>query len=173
MNRIKLRKIKFSEWMSEETNCFKAEILFDGKLVGMCENEGRGGSTYCYPSSIETKLLFATAEDYCKSLPPIEYGPMFNMEAFTVDSNLENVVDRLFEIWLTAKDEKKKEKDYEKGICFTKFSGSYRVRQYRMGTTAVKISDMMKDPKGKDMLKKDYDMLISGGYKVLNTNLNF
>ena len=44
--RISLKAAKVVRWMSEETICFTASVLFDGKVIGEVSNEGRGGCTY-------------------------------------------------------------------------------------------------------------------------------
>jgi len=44
-NKLELRKIKFFEAGSEETNCFVAEIYKAGKRVGHANNDGHGGDT--------------------------------------------------------------------------------------------------------------------------------
>lgn len=51
MNKVELKKVQFSERMSEETYCFSADIYFNGKNIGYCENRGHGGSTdvHCNP----------------------------------------------------------------------------------------------------------------------------
>ena len=43
--KIELKKISFSERMSDETNCFIADLYINGKKVGECNNDGRGGCT--------------------------------------------------------------------------------------------------------------------------------
>lgn len=172
MNRIKLKNIKFSEDFSEETHCFRADIYFDNKLVGQCENEGRGGSTYCYHYDIEYKQKFAEAEEYCKSLPPIKYDTKYGNEGFELDCNLEHVVDLLFDDWLKAKDDKKMKKNFEKGICFGDDFG-YQVTTFKLGGKGITINEIIKTQQGIDHLKKTCAEKISQGYKILNTNLPF
>jgi hypothetical protein len=41
--KIELRKISFNERMSEETNCYAADLYVDGKKVGEVGNDGHGG----------------------------------------------------------------------------------------------------------------------------------
>jgi len=107
MERVKLKNIKFSEWNSEETNCFQSDIYFDNKKVGFCSNEGRGGNTHCQWISVDTKEKFKEMEEYCKTLPDIEYpSTLTGHEKFSIPSDLENVVDRIFEEWLEQKEDK-------------------------------------------------------------------
>jgi hypothetical protein len=44
--RITLKSFKTVKWMSEETTCFTATVLLDGKTIGEASNEGHGGSTF-------------------------------------------------------------------------------------------------------------------------------
>ena len=39
-------RVKVNQSFSEETLCFRAEVLLDGKLVGYAFNEGHGGPTH-------------------------------------------------------------------------------------------------------------------------------
>ena len=49
---IQLKSIKFSEHLSEETNAFTANLYVDGKKIGYCRNDGRGGNTLVQPYGI-------------------------------------------------------------------------------------------------------------------------
>lgn len=41
-NVVELRNLKFYEEMSEETNCFSADVYFNGNFAGNARNDGRG-----------------------------------------------------------------------------------------------------------------------------------
>lgn len=41
--RLTVKNYKRVEWMSEETDCYKASLYLDGKRIGTAENEGHGG----------------------------------------------------------------------------------------------------------------------------------
>lgn len=45
-SRITIKSFKTVKWMSEETICFTASVLFDGKVIGEASNEGHGGCTF-------------------------------------------------------------------------------------------------------------------------------
>lgn len=112
--KIELKNIKFSEAMSEETSAFTADIYVDGKKVGYAKNTGQGGPTdYLHYSDEKdsNREILGKAEKYCESLPEIVYG------TFSVKSDLENVIDNLFEDWMKKKDEKKMEKQFNSKIC--------------------------------------------------------
>jgi hypothetical protein len=94
--------------MSEETNAFVADVYVNGKKVGYAKNDGHGGSTNVrsYP---DTRDQFKKAEGYCKTLPDTVHK-CEGMKPFTMKSDLESVVDELFETWLKQKEVKKLEK---------------------------------------------------------------
>ena len=63
---LELRKIKFFEAGSEETNCFVADIYKKGKKVGQANNDGHGGDTLARISDMtdqDYKLLTRWADD--------------------------------------------------------------------------------------------------------------
>jgi len=46
--RITIKSFKTVKWMSEETICFTASVLIDGKVIGEASNEGHGGCTFIH-----------------------------------------------------------------------------------------------------------------------------
>jgi len=171
MERVKLKNIKFSEWNSEETNCFQSDIYFDNKKVGFCSNEGRGGNTHCQWISVDTKEKFREMEEYCKTLPDIKYK-IEGHEEFTIKSDIENVVDRIFEEWLEEKEDKKMEKNFDKGICFgTKHQ--YQISSFKVNGKPLPISEILKTQVGVFKLRTYCDNLKREGHTILNTNLPF
>ncbi len=173
MDRIQLKNIKFSEWNSEETNCFRGDIYFDNKKIGYCMNEGRGGDTYCYPNNIKDKEKFKEMEDYCKSLPDIEYPSILTgHETFSIPSSLDNVVDRIFESWLEQQEDKKLEKNFDKGICYgTKTQ--YQILQFKVNNKKINLKEMLNNDRGVNVVRHHIEKLVQEGHIVLNTNLPF
>ena len=162
--KIELKNVKFSEHMSEETNAFTADVFVDGKKVGYCKNDGCGGSTNVQ-SFPETREQFKKAEDYCKTLPDIEFNGS-GFKSFTMKSDLEMVVDELFETWLKDKETKKLEKKMENHVMWGKPKGSSYVQ--------VKFLKPLKQiDKGilQSMLNK-YKKEFKEGEQFLNTNLD-
>lgn len=172
MERITLKNIKYSEWNSEETHNFYGEIYFDKKKVGYCTNEGHGGNTYCIWNSIEDKPKYNEMIEYCKTLPPIVVEGMFGHESFEIDSNIENICDKLFEDWLQKKEDKKMEKNFNKGICFGNDT-QYQITTFHLGGKSITISELIKTQKGIDHLKTTCEEKKKQGHKILNTNLPF
>lgn len=158
---IELKKIQFSERMSEETNCFIADLYINGKNAGEAKNEGCGGPTSYYSNSREGQKLIEEAEEYCKSLPKVKYGDM------EWDQSLEGIIDELLENYLKLKEEKKRLKSMEKSILIGIPNGlSYRVFEWR----GKKLSDIPKP-----LLQKTIEDLrakyCKDGAVILNTNL--
>lgn len=62
---ITLKSIKVVRWMSEETICFTASLVFNGEVVGTVSNEGRGGETFAHidPSRRSEVEAFAATID--------------------------------------------------------------------------------------------------------------
>jgi hypothetical protein len=69
LSRITLKSFKTVKWMSEETTCFTAIVLLDGKVIGEASNEGHGGSTFLH---FVSPLSKATAEEFAKSISPAD-----------------------------------------------------------------------------------------------------
>lgn len=162
--KIELKKVHFSESLSEETNAFTADVWVNGKKVGYVRNDGHGGNTNVRPYSGVTTKLFNECEDYCKTLPPHIYE--HNGESHELKCDFESVVDDLFEKWLKKKEEKKMEKQYIKGIVYKTPSGY--TTTYWKGFT---IPMMLNSEKGRTTLRTTLERLRGQGKEILNTNL--
>lgn len=165
--KIELKKIKFSEHLSEETNAFTAEIYINGKNAGYAKNDGHGGCTF-YHAYEGKRDLIEQAEQHCLTLPPINYG------TFQIDMNLENKIDQLFEEWLKSKDEanlqKKLQKDMLDGLCI-KTNGGYEKLTWKSGKITVTIAQMIRVENGKKMLRDKIAQVRGEGKEILNTNI--
>lgn len=72
---ISFADFKFCEWMSEETNCFRATLVVDGKPIGEAYNEGHGGPAYyhCYGGTPEeTQSNYALVRDVSRLIEEVE-----------------------------------------------------------------------------------------------------
>jgi hypothetical protein len=161
--KIELKKISFSERLSEETNAFVADLYINGKKAAYVKNDGQGGSTDYQPYEGMYALVNEAAR-YAKTLPSKKYGTL------TIESDLEVVIDDLFTKWLTDKEAKKfgkkLSKDCEKGIC-TKTANGYTLHQFKGYT----IASLLLHPSGKVALKKAIDKFKSEGLEILNKNI--
>lgn len=129
--KIELKNIKYSEWGSEETHCFQANIYLNGKKVGFCDNDGKGGCTnYCgieHHWSNDIKLM----EEYCKTLPPIVYDASLGGKSFKIDMTLEHYLDNLLMDYLKGKEMAKMTKKMEKAILIGN-NRSYQIIGFKM-----------------------------------------
>ena len=161
--KIELKKIKFSEHLSEETNAFTADLYINGKNAGYVKNDGQGGCTDYYPNEGMRELV-NEAEQHCLTLPPINYG------TFQIDMNLENKIDQLFEEWLKSKDEAKLQKDMLDGL-YIKTNGGYEKLTWKSGKITVTIAQMIRVENGKKMLRDKIAQVRGEGKEILNTNI--
>ena len=78
---LEMKAIKFSEWGSEETYCYQANVYLDGKPLAMVSNDGRGGCDREYSHNKfkgDYRATMKKIDEYFKSLPntdPCEYFP--------------------------------------------------------------------------------------------------
>jgi len=161
--KIELKKISFNERMSEETNCFIADLYINGKKVGYVKNDGRGGCTDYYGDSPESNVLIREAEAYCKTLPKVrveEYD-------FEFQPTLESMIDEEFEKYLKTKADKKMEKLFLTAIVVGKPNGnSYRYINFKQPLSAIPMSKLVFYVAKIVSECKDKEVL-------LNTNLKF
>lgn len=171
--KIELKNIYFSERMSEETNCFSADVYVDGKKFLEAKNNGHGGCTDYhihpslykngkYPDDFREKL--EALEEHCKALPPIMYHKT------SLPMNLEFKIDILFDDWLKAKEEVKAQKTIAKKMQLGIVSGT--LDRYTTTTWGkLTIPELLARPDGVAVLKKKVADLKANGISILNTNL--
>ncbi len=76
LSRLSLRKLKIHEDMSEETTCFSAELLLDGRMIAYVKNDGHGGCTDIHTYDLGTRDKITELEEWAKNLPekPLDMG---------------------------------------------------------------------------------------------------
>lgn len=158
---VVLKKVSFYERMSEETNCFTADLYINGVKVGEAKNDGQGGCTDYYSNSQKSKEIIKQAEAYFESLPKVksEYG-------FSYQPTLEFAIDEQFKAYLKAKEEKKKLKLMETAILVGKpnsSSFSYLKQRRKLSEFPVNVLQPFID-----QIKAKYCV---DGKVILNTNL--
>jgi hypothetical protein len=160
--KIDLKAIKFYESMSEETNCFQGKLYINGKYVADVKNDGQGGCTDVYPIDKLARQITAEAEKY------LSHQPKKKCDTYDFEyiRTVESEVDDLFADWLQAKEDKKFEKQMDKGILYgTKYN--YRM-VYWTNTTLVAL---LQNEIGKARVKKILQELTDKGETILNTNI--
>lgn len=160
--KIELKKIQFSEALSEETNAFMADLYINGKKVGYCKNTGQGGCTDYYSDKPEHRQVIAEAEAYFNSLP--KYVP--KGYDFELQPTLEGAIDDQLDNWLKAKDQKKMEKKMQTGILVGRPNGmSYSYYNFKRPLSEIPLSQLAAS------LSRITDKL-KAGEVILNTNLD-
>lgn len=164
MKKLELKNVKFSEWNSEETNCFQAMVYFEGKRVAIAHNDGRGGCTWASPIDDNTEG-FKAMRDYCEEYRVANE----HYDTFTL-------IDLIFEEWLEKRDAKqheaKMQKEFNKGICYSDGTpNAYRILTFKIGGKPTTVAEMLGRVSGQDYLAKSINRLKAEGYEILNTNL--
>lgn len=167
--KIELKSIKHSPSMSEETEAFTAELYLNGKKAGFVRNDGRGGCTD-YQAYKDYQTMVRLAEEHAKTLPPIKY------DDFEINSNLENVIDCLFDDWLKAKDLKKAQTKLNKlmltNVCIGRDVTNYTVMSWKSQGKVISIDILMKSEQGRKLIKEKIDTQAINGKILLNTNID-
>ena len=79
---LEMKAIKFSEWGSEETYCYQANVYLDGKPLAMVSNDGHGGCDREYSHNKfkgDYRATMKKVNDYFKSLPNTDVGKYKNV----------------------------------------------------------------------------------------------
>ncbi len=129
--KIELKNIKHSQWGSEETQCFQANIYLYGKKVGFCHNDGKGGNTTYYGIEHHWSDDIKRMEEYCEGLPPIVYDSHLSKgEKFTIKMTLEHYLDDLLCEYLDGKEKAKMIKKMDKAILIGN-NRSYQIISFK------------------------------------------
>ena len=117
---LQLKAIKHSEFASQETHCYQANLYLDGKKVGEVGNDGHGGCDN-FDGDWE---VFRDIQAYFKTLPPeiiTEIGGRpVGGEPLVIGQSLENWCCNEVNTWLAAKVVKR---ELSKKVLFTKDGG--------------------------------------------------
>lgn len=168
--KIELKNIEYSERMSEETNCFAADLYINGKCVGVASNQGHGGPTNYHSNSEEGTALIQEAEAYCKSLPPY----ISEYLSTSIEMDLEMHIDDLLTAYLQQKELQKFRKSLEramvKGFVFGKPDDSYEAITFKVPLQII-MSAPNKPEVMVNLLKKHLIPELKDGNILLNTNI--
>ena len=77
---LEMKAIKFSEWASEETYCYQANVYLDGKPFAMVSNDGHGGCDRDYSHNKfkgDYRATMKKVDEYFKSLPNTDPCDLF------------------------------------------------------------------------------------------------
>jgi len=74
---LEMKAIKHSEWASEETYCYQANVYLDGKPFAVVSNDGHGGCDREYSHNKfkgDYRATMKKVDEYFKSLPKRDVG---------------------------------------------------------------------------------------------------
>lgn len=168
--KIEVKNIKFYEKLSEETNCFTADVFINGTKVAYAKNDGQGGSTFYRPYDIKYRQLLEEAEAYAKTLP--EKSTTLLGDTFTYKQTLDSLIDdactdKILE-QSKKKFEAKKVRDMQYGILVsTSTSEAYSILRFEGTKTPLsKLSQA-----SRENLLTSVKNQLKPGEKIINTNL--
>lgn len=143
LSRLTLKSFKTVRWMSEETICFTATVVLDGKVIGTASNEGHGGSTFVHYISDIAK---ADALAFAKSISPADVkGWEFLADSgFDFDNLVDIAVERKDSEAQTKKLVAKVRRDAVKKVMFLKTTTPKRAyHQFKNVTEANAAAAIM------------------------------
>lgn len=162
--KIELKKISVNLRMSEETTMFIADLYINGKNVGQCKNDGRGGNTDYRGFTKENNELIREAEAYCKTLPKVKYGDM------EWEQTLEGVIDDIVYEHIKAKEDMRETKKLLKHMQTAILIGVPNANSYSYFKANRLLSDVPK-PMLQKFVTDLQTMHCKDGKIILNTNL--
>ena len=74
---LEMKAIKHTEWASEETYCYQANVYLDGKPFAVVSNDGHGGCDREYSHNKfkgDYRATMKKVDEYFKSLPKRDVG---------------------------------------------------------------------------------------------------
>lgn len=156
------RRFQYVERMSEETCCFAADLMVDGRELAACENNGHGGSTnvHVYP---ECRELGDAVEAYLAARPKVRCEE-YDME---LDVDLEYVADTLVEKELEAREHARIMRMTATKLVFRDGKGNY----YAFGWKKQDIAGLLATPSGKSSLQAVIRRETVKGLTLVNENI--
>ena len=171
--KIELKRIAYSERMSEETNCFIADLYVEGKKIGEVKNDGKGGATDYYATNENGRKLIQEAEAYCQTLPALKF--QFQGYESSLDMNLEHFIDDLLEKYLKQKDVEKFQGKIERASKKEIIASDNPESSYRSWPLKTSIENMLAAERGEIVLSELISKFVvpnmKENEKILNTNI--
>jgi hypothetical protein len=139
--KIELKALKYSDFASQETHCFHANIYIDGKKAGWAENNGHGGMTTIHPHQ-----LYTTIKQCTDKIPPrfVIYGD----KEMSIDTSPDSYIDELVTLALHEKDLKRAMKTR---ILFTRKNQVFETQKF----DAAKLKAAVNHPQVREKLDAD------------------
>jgi hypothetical protein len=139
--KIELKALKYSDFASQETHCFHANVYIDGKKAGWAENNGHGGMT-----NIQPRQLYETIRQCTDKIPPRIVD--FNGTTLTLEASPDSYVDELVTLALHERDLKRAMKTR---ILFTRGNQVFETQKF----DAAKLKAAVNHPQVREKLDAD------------------
>ena len=139
--KIELKALKYSDFASQETHCFHANVYIDGKKAGWAENNGHGGMT-----NIQPRALYETIRQCTDKIPPRIVD--FNGTTLTLEASPDSYIDEMVTLALHERDLKRAMKSR---ILFTRENQVFETKKL----TAAELAASLDNAHLKDKLKAD------------------
>lgn len=102
--KLELRKVRYIASLSEETNCFTADLFVDGVLTAHISNRGHGGCDEQRPAKGKTEADIVAVENWIKkNHAPIATDMLLDGKPFVMTPNLETICTDLMAANLATK----------------------------------------------------------------------
>lgn len=163
--KFELKRIAFYERMSEETNCFAADLYINGLKAAQVKNDGHGGSTDIYPFKGMRELV-EEGEKYCDGLSKEVVG------SYEYPQSLETIAEDLLMEYMKNKNRekfmKKAMKATEKNIVI----GNKEKDSYRSFGWKLPIEQLLLIKNGRQALVKALkEISLKEGETIWNKNI--
>ena len=139
--KIELKALKYSDFASQETHCFQANVYIDGKMRGWAANDGRGGMTNIQPND-----LWAEIKQHTDKIPPTVYK--YGDQEMSIEASPDSYIDELVTLALHEKDLKRAMKSK---ILFTQENQVFETKKL----TAAQLAASLANAQLKEKLKAD------------------
>lgn len=91
---VTLKGLKVAAFASEETTCFQATVLVNGKPACIASNDGHGGCNLYRPTD---RALYEQLEAWAKTLPPLPLDPKIHGDCEPLAMDLDLFIGELVE----------------------------------------------------------------------------
>lgn len=136
---IEIKNVKHSEFASQETHCFQANVYIDGKRFAQVSNDGHGGCDMVDPIGLKTKEEFGA---WRKQLDEVEAELAKEIVSeYKLENSLELVVGNLVNKWLQDKEIK----TLLRRVTYIKDGGLYQ-QPARVKPTPMNLIAIQKAP---------------------------
>ncbi|MBK1439863.1 hypothetical protein JHJ32_07705 [Parapedobacter sp. ISTM3] len=167
--KIELRRVEYSERMSQKTSAFTADLYVDGRKAGTVSNTGRGFITSFEPQDPRGWELIQKANAWCKELPPGVYRD--GSEERTYVMTLEDYVDDLLDEYLKQRFRRELERSFRQHIVF----GADPDESYGSVKLVNPVEALCSDENGRMLLTSCLaeinSRFMQEGERILNSNI--